>query len=226
MSVLKGPNAAAIYGSRAANGVIIMTTKRGSSSGGTMRTEVSSTYTWEKPSILPEYQNLYGQGSGGQFEFVDGVGGGIQDDNDQSFGPRLDGRLITQFTRSQSSDGSLHRIAVASAHPDNVDAFFNTGHTLSNTVAFSGGTERANARMSFGSDQIEGYIPNNSFHKMNGLLNGTLKINDRLSSDASLQYVRNTGLNRPGVGYTPERARAVRVVWATGRSRSASQHLQ
>jgi TonB-dependent SusC/RagA subfamily outer membrane receptor len=58
MSVLKGPNAAAIYGSRAANGVIIMTTKKGASAGGKMRTEVSSTYTWENPSILPQYQNL------------------------------------------------------------------------------------------------------------------------------------------------------------------------
>ncbi|MGI8401587.1 MAG: SusC/RagA family TonB-linked outer membrane protein [Gemmatimonadaceae bacterium] len=201
MSVLKGPNAAAIYGSRAANGVIIMTTKRGGGSGGKMRTEVSSTYTWEKPSILPQYQNLYGQGSGGQFQFIDGSGGGIQDDNDQSFGPRLDGRLITQFTSPKNPDGSLVPVPWV-AHPDNVESFFNTGHTLSNTVAFSGGTERANARMSFGSDQIAGYIPNNSFHKMNGLLNGTLKINDRLSSDASLQYVRNTGLNRPGVGYT------------------------
>ena len=200
MNVLKGPNAAAIYGSRAANGVIIMTTKKGSSSGGAMRIDVSSTYTWEKPSILPDYQNLYGQGSGGQFKFVDGSGGGIQDDNDQSFGPRLDGRLITQFTSPKNPDGSLVPVPWV-AHPDNVSSFFNTGHTLSNTVAFSGGTERANARMSFGSDQIEGYIPNNSFHKTNGLLNGTLKINDRLSSDASLQYVRNTGLNRPGVGY-------------------------
>jgi len=201
MSILKGPNAAAIYGSRAANGVIIMTTKKGASSSGKMRTEVSSTYTWDKPSILPNYQNLYGQGSGGQFKFVDGVGGGIQDDNDQSFGPRLDGRLITQFTSPKNPDGSLVPVPWV-AHPDNVYSFFNTGHTLSNTVAFSGGTERANARMSFGSDQIEGYIPNNSFHKTNGLLNGTLKISDRLSSDASLQYVRNTGLNRPGVGYT------------------------
>jgi len=201
MNILKGPNAAAIYGSRAANGVIIMTTKKGSSSGGAMRTEVSSTYTWESPSILPQYQNLYGQGSGGQFKFVDGVGGGIQDDNDESFGPRLDGRLITQFTSPiNPADGSLVPIPWV-AHPDNVYSFFNTGHTLSNSVAFSGGTDRANARMSFGSDQIEGYIPNNAFHKTNGLLNGTLKINDRLSSDASLQYVRNTGLNRPGVGY-------------------------
>ena len=227
MNVLKGPNAAAIYGSRAANGVIIMTTKKGSSSGGAMRIDVSSTYTWEKPSILPSYQNLYGQGSGGQFQFIDGVGGGVQDDNDQSFGPRLDGRTAgcifigktdprynasnpfaydqsvpcTQFTSPKNPDGSLAAMPWI-AHPDNVYSFFNTGHTLSNTVAFSGGTERATARMSFGSDQIEGYIPNNSFHKTNGLLTGTLKINDRLSSDASLQYVRNTGLNRPGVGYT------------------------
>jgi TonB-linked SusC/RagA family outer membrane protein len=201
MSVLKGPNAAAIYGSRAANGVIIMTTKRGASTNGRMRTEVSSTYTWEKPSILPEYQNLYGQGAAGQFEFVDGQGGGTEDYNDQSFGPRLDGRLIAQFTSPRNPDGSLQPIPWV-AHPDNVESFFNTGHTLSNTVAFSGGTERANARMSFGSDQVTGYIPNNSFHKMNGLLNASLKINDRLSSDASLQYIRNNALNRPGVGYT------------------------
>ena len=210
MNILKGPNAAAIYGSRAANGVIIMTTKKGSSSGGAMRTELSSTYTWESPSILPQYQNLYGQGSGGQFKFVDGVGGGIQDDNDQSFGPRLDGRLITQFTSPKAADGSLIPVPWV-AHPDNVYSFFNTGHTLSNTVAFSGGTDRANARMSFGSDQIEGYIPNNSFHKTNGMLNGTLKINDRLSSDASLQYVRNTGLNRPGVGY--DHSQLEQFVW-------------
>jgi TonB-linked SusC/RagA family outer membrane protein len=227
MTVLKGPNAAAIYGSRAANGVIIMTTKRGASTGGRMRTEASSTYTWENPSILPSYQNLYGQGSGGQFQFIDGSGGGVQDDNDQSFGPRLDGRMYgcifigkkdprydpnnpstydqtvpcTQFTSPKNPDGSLAPVPW-SPHPDNVESFFNTGHTLSNTVAFSGGTERANARMSFGSDQIQGYIPNNSFHKMNGLLNASLKINDRLSSDASLQYVRNNGLNRPGIGYT------------------------
>lgn len=193
VSVLKGPNAAALYGSRAANGVIIMTTKKGSASGGRMRTEVSSTYTWEKPSILPEYQNLYGQGSAGQFEYVDGQGGGTQDYNDQSFGPRLDGRLIDQFTGPQQP---------WVAHPDNVYSFFETGHTLSNTVAFSGGTERATARISFGSDQVKGYIPNNSFHKTNGTLNATLKLTDRLSSDASLQYIRNTGANRPGVGYT------------------------
>ena len=192
MTVLKGPNAAALYGSRAANGVIIMTTKKGRVSG-RMRTELSTNFTWETPSILPEYQNLYGQGSAGEFEYVDGQGGGTQDYNDQSFGPRLDGRLIDQFT------GPAQPWV---AHPDNVKSFFNTGHTLSNTIAFSGGTERATARISFGSDQTEGYVPNNTFHKTNASLNATLQINKRLSTDASLQYARNTGSNRPGVGYT------------------------
>jgi TonB-dependent SusC/RagA subfamily outer membrane receptor len=190
MSILKGPNAAAIYGSRAANGVIIMTTKKGAGSSGRMRTEVSSSYTWERPSILPNYQNLYGQGSGGQFEFVDGVGGGIQDDNDQSFGPRLDGRLITQFTSPKNPDGSLVPIPWV-AHQGNVYSFFNTGHTLSNTVAFSGGTERANARMSFGSDQIEGYIPNNSFHKT-AAAQWHAQDHRPPQLRRGLQYVRNT----------------------------------
>ncbi|HEV2018809.1 MAG TPA: TonB-dependent receptor plug domain-containing protein, partial [Gemmatimonadaceae bacterium] len=90
MSVLKGPNAAALYGSRAANGVIVITTKRGGATGNRARTEVNTTYTWDKPSILPTYQNSYGQGAGGEFLFIDGAGGGVSDGLDQSFGPRLD----------------------------------------------------------------------------------------------------------------------------------------
>ena len=190
MSILKGPNAAALYGSRAANGVIVMTTKRGAS--GKMRTEFNTTYTWEKPSILPTYQNSYGQGAGGTFQYVDGQGSGDCDGCDQSYGPRLDGRLIDQFTGKQQP---------WIAHPDNVESFFNTGHTKSTTMAVSGGTERANARISFGSDNVDGYIPNNQFHKTNGLLNASLKVNDRWDADASLQYIRNFGANRPGVGY-------------------------
>jgi TonB-linked SusC/RagA family outer membrane protein len=192
MSILKGPNAAALYGSRAANGVIIMTTKRGGA-GGKMRTEFNTAYTWEKPSVLPTYQNLYGQGAGGSFKYVDGAGSGDCDGCDQSYGPRLDGRLIDQFTGPQQP---------WIAHPDNVASFFNSGHTKSSSMAVSGGTERANARLSFGSDGVDAYIPNNQFHKTNGLLNASLQVNDRFSSDASLQYIRNAGANRPGVGYT------------------------
>jgi len=212
MSVLKGPNAAALYGSRAANGVIIITTKRGSSSGGRARVELNTTYTWDKPSILPTYQNQYGQGAGGEFDFFDGAGGGVADGLDQSFGPKLDGRttgcIFTSAPNSTTYDTSVpcHQFDAVSggpwvAHPDNVESFFNTGHTRSSTIAFSGGTDRASARISFGRDNITGYVPNNNFTKTSGLLNGTVKVTDRLTTDATLQYVKNGAINRPGTGY-------------------------
>ncbi|HEY9514220.1 MAG TPA: SusC/RagA family TonB-linked outer membrane protein [Gemmatimonadaceae bacterium] len=190
ISVLKGPNAAAIYGSRAANGAIIITTKRGRA--GQVRTRLNTSYTWERPSILIDWQNLYGQGSAGNFKYVDGKGGGINDNYDQSYGPRLDGRLIDQFTGPQQP---------WVAHPDNVDSFFETGHNFSTTLAISGGTENANARLSVGNSNITGVIPSNRFHNITGSLGGELKLGDRISTTASLQYARNRASNRPGMGY-------------------------
>lgn len=192
MTILKGPNAAAIYGSRAQNGAVIITTKKGLSTGGRIRAEGTTLYTFDHPGRIPDFQNEYGQGAGGAFKFVDGAGGGINDGLDQSFGPKLDGRLIDQFTGKQQP---------WVAHPDNVKDFFDTGHTFSTTVAVSGGTERANARMSVGADNIDGYVPNNSFQKTTGLLTGALQVNSRLSTNATLQYTRNNGKNRPGTGY-------------------------
>ena len=211
MSILKGPNAAALYGSRAANGVILITTKKGASTGNRARTEISTTYTWDKPSILPTYQNSYGQGAGAEFAYGDGAGGGVNDFADQSWGPRLDGRMFgcvfipgtttydttvpcTQFTSPTAASAWI-------AHPDNVESFFNTGHTRSATIAVSGGTDRASARLSLGRDNVTGYIPNNNFQKTTGLLSGALKVTSKLDADATLQYVHNGAMNRPGVGY-------------------------
>jgi TonB-linked SusC/RagA family outer membrane protein len=210
MSVLKGPNAAALYGSRAANGVIVITTKKGASTGNRAHTELNTTYTWDKPSILPEYQNLYGQGAGGEFMFIDGAGGGVNDGLDQSFGPRLDGRTTgctfqAGTTTYDPSEPCRQFNAVNGApwvaHPNNVESFFNQGHTRSTTIAFSGGNDRASARISLGRDNITGYVPNNNFSKTSGLLNGSLRITDRLTTDATLQYIKNAAVNRPGTGY-------------------------
>jgi len=75
ISVLKGPNAAALYGARASNGVIVITTKKGRASAGRVATELSTNYSFDSPSVLPTYQNKYGQGYFGEFSFVDGAGG-------------------------------------------------------------------------------------------------------------------------------------------------------
>ena len=200
MTILKGPNAAAIYGSRAQNGAIVITTKKGQATQGRMRTEVTTLYTFERPGRLPDFQNQYGQGAGGDFEFGDGAGGGINDGLDQSYGPKLDGRLICQFNSPGAGTGTCTPTPWV-AHPDNVRNFFETGHTFSTTLAVSGGTDRANARMSVGTDNVEGYVPNNFFQKTTGLLSGNLQVTNKLNTSAVLQYVRNNGKNRPGTGY-------------------------
>jgi TonB-linked SusC/RagA family outer membrane protein len=191
ITVLKGPNAAAIYGSRAANGVILVTTKRGRA--GSIQTSASMTYDWSRPSILPDWQNQYGQGSAGQFEYVDGANGGTCDGCDQSYGPKLDGRLIDQYTGAQQP---------WVAHPNNVNDYFDTGHTLTTHIAVSGGTDRATGRLSLGVDNTDGYVPNNKFRKVSALLSAGLDLSSKLSTYGSLEYVRDNGRNRPGTGYS------------------------
>ena len=201
LSVLKGPNAAALYGSRAANGVILITTRKGGNSGGRMRTEINTNLTFENPAILPEFQNLYGQGSGGDFEWVDGNYGGVNDGVDESWGPRLDGRLICQFTSPGAGTANCQPTPWV-AHPDNVKDFFKTGVTGSTTVGVSGGTERSYGRLSLGADNINGIFPNNLFQRRTASLSGTFKASEKLTADGSVQYIRNSGRNRPGVGYS------------------------
>ena len=121
LSVLKGPNAAALYGSRAAHGVILITTKSGKGQKG-LGVTLTSGITVSNVTTLPDYQNVFGQGSNGKFSYVDGKGAGINDGVDESWGPKMDGRLIPQF----SSNG----VAVPFvAHPDNVKDFFTVSYT-------------------------------------------------------------------------------------------------
>jgi TonB-linked SusC/RagA family outer membrane protein len=201
MTILKGPNAAALYGSRASNGVVLITTKRGRNTQGHARTEINSFYSWEGPGRLPEYQNQYGQGAGGAFAYVDGAGGSGTDGLDQSWGPKLDGRLLCQFTSPGAGTAGCTPTPWI-AHPDNVKSFFQTGHTAQTNLSVSAGTDRANARLSVGTDNTDGIIPNNYFTKTSALLSGGVQVSDRVNANASVQYVRNDGRNRPGTGYS------------------------
>ena len=207
ISVLKGPNAAALYGSRASNGVILITTKKGRSTGGRIASEITTSQTWDTPSILPKYQDQYGQGSGGEFRYVDGKGGGVQDGNDQSYGPKLDGRTtgctFLSGTHTYDAQPCMQFTGAGPwiAHPDNVYSFFNTGQTSNVYGSLSGGVDAASARVSVGAENTKGYIPNEMLRKFTTQVTGTLDINSRLSTTAALSYAKNGGTDRPGVGY-------------------------
>ncbi len=198
ISVLKGPNAAALYGSRAANGVIVITTKHGADTDSNLRVSLSSTFTWDRPSKYMEWQDMYGQGSGGQFSYVDGRGNGINDAAAQSWGPRMDGQLIPQFD-SPVIDG-VRQATPFIPHPDNADSFFQTGHSFTNSVAVAGGTDRANGRLSMGYTRIQGVIPNNRFKNLSTSLAGGFR-QGKFSSTGSIQYSQNRAYNRPPDGY-------------------------
>lgn len=106
ISVLKGASASALYGSRAANGVIVIKTKSGSKSKG-IGVEVSSNYVASTPLKLPEYQTTYGQGNGngGDFAFVNGAGAGLTDGTDEAWGPAFKGQSYPQFNSPRTLNG-------------------------------------------------------------------------------------------------------------------------
>ncbi|MBI2404211.1 MAG: TonB-dependent receptor plug domain-containing protein, partial [Gemmatimonadetes bacterium] len=147
ISVLKGPNAAALYGSRASNGAIVITTKSARSGrGGGLGISASTSFTMEQPLRLPRYQNVYGQGVNGEFDWVDGAGAGTWDFVDESWGPKMDGRLINQFT------GAAQPWV---PHPDNVRSFFRTGRTWTTNAAVSQVGDRSNVRLSVTNTAVE-----------------------------------------------------------------------
>ena len=193
ISILKGPTAAALYGSRASSGVIEITTKsgRGAPSAGLGMT-ANISYTAETILRLPDYQNEYGQGILGEYRFVDGAGAGLWDFVDESWGPKLDGRLIDQFTGAQQP---------WIPQPNNVRSFFETGGTLNTNVAIARSSERSHIRLSLTNSQVQGITPGNTMDRIGLALKGGATITDRITAEASLNYTDQNAENRPGTGY-------------------------
>ncbi|MBC6999057.1 SusC/RagA family TonB-linked outer membrane protein [Cytophaga sp. FL35] len=214
MNVLKGPAAAALYGSRAANGAIIITTKKGKSQGSKLGVTVNSGVTIENILMVPDWQNEYGQGNNQQFEFVDGSGSGIADGVDESWGPRLDtGLLIPQFD-SPRADGTRGGDTFVSdapitatpwvSNPDNTEDFFETGITKTNSIAVSKSGEMGNMRVSYQNLDQEGTLPNTDLERNSLSFTGSLNLSDKIKVNANLNYVKTDSDNRPAVGYGTE----------------------
>lgn len=194
ISVLKGPAAAALYGSRAANGAVVVTTRSGRGSRRDFSMSASSSVTFDQLAKLPDYQNQYGQGVGGQFQWVDGNGGGVGDAEDASWGPALDGTPRVQwFSNGQPAPWV--------AHPNNVRDFFQTGRTATNNISASGSSDRANFRLSFGTQDQSGIVPTSTNQRVTTTATGSALLGTKLNANATISYVHNRANNRPGTGY-------------------------
>ncbi len=218
MSVLKGPAAAALYGSRAANGVILIKTKSGKTQRG-VGVEVNSNFTMENALKLPEYQKVYGQGIGDDFAFVNGAGGGVRDGTDEAWGPAFRGQNFPQFNSPRTLNGQPINFkggdlnapagSVIAATPwlpdvDNLKNFLETGRTLTNNVALVGGNKDGSFRLSYTNLDQTGIVPNTDLRRNTLSLSGSYNFTDKLSARAFVSYIKNESDNRPSLSYGTE----------------------
>ncbi len=205
MTVLKGPSATALYGSRAANGVIIINTKKGKGKKG-LGITVNSSISMDRVYLLPAYQNEYAGGYSGQFlDFEDPVDGqtyaGLEYYADESWGPRIDGETEYRPWWSWYSGEDYGKTIPLTAQPDNIQNFFNTGITYNNNIAISSGNDQHSVRLSFANIKQTGVIPNSENERNNVSLNASLQLNDQLSVSTNINYSNKQGSGLPDFGW-------------------------
>ncbi len=179
VTVLPGGSAAALYGSQAGNGVIVITTKKGSKDK--MLVTVNSGLAFENAWALPKVQNSYGQGNGGVLDPTSG----------ESWGAKMTGQSITTY---------LGRPGTYSPQPDNIKDFFRTGLGVNNSISVSGGTAKAQTYLSYTNNIVNGIIPKNELTSHTVNLRITNQISKKFSTDAKVTYINEIIKHMPRTG--------------------------
>lgn len=198
LTVLKGPNAAALYGARAAHGAIVITTKGGDKRQKGIGITLHSSTQVSFVATLPEFQNLFGQGAGGRFSYVDGKGAGVNDGVDESWGPRLDiGLLIPQFDSPLDADGN--RVATPwVSHPNNVRDYFRMGISTNNGISVACGDDKYQFRVGYNYEKQVSIVPDAGTNKTNISLNTDYHLAKWIVVGATANYIVYTAPSLPG----------------------------
>lgn len=227
VSVLKGPSAAALYGTRASNGVIVIKTKDGKKTKG-LGISINTSLFVDNAFRLPKFQNSYGQGNSGQFEYVDGLGGGINDNITYSWGPQLDaGIYVPQFnspvtlangTIVRGGDTALYSgdaitPTLFQSNPDNLKDFYQTGITTINNIAISSGFDTGDYRLSFTDLRSESIIPGVNLDRQTFAAKLNFEPTEKTTISTSLSYTNSSSDNRPSNGYGSENVNYSLVAW-------------
>jgi len=177
VSILKGASGTALYGSRAANGVIIITTKQGEKNKKSL-VSFSSSVTFEKPLRLVQYQNDYGQGIYGNHVLYENM----------SWGPKFDNRFRPWGHEVDSS----YRVKSYRALPDNVKEFFETGRNFTNSISIHGGNDQTTYYFSYSNINWDGIFPTSadSYKKHTISLRASHEISKRFTTSASFNYIK------------------------------------
>lgn len=225
VTVLKGSTAAALYGSRAANGAIVLTTKKGKTEKGLLGINFNSTTTFETPLKLPRLQNEYGAGvnaypltgSPNTYSFVNGAG--PNENNIPNWGLHFDPNLLVpQFDSplgnngAQAGDlvlqGANPGLAITptpwTGHADHFKDFLQTGVTTQNYLSFGGSDDKGSYHFSIGNLYNKGMLPGTDLRRYTLALRADHHFSDKLTSDFFVNYINSNSSNRPNIGYGSE----------------------
>lgn len=194
MNVLKGANAAALYGSAAANGVVMITTKKGKE--GKLSVSVTSNITFDTPLLTPKIQDVYGA----RIKSAGGLDIG-------SWGDKVANRPADQLTLQSSFDSSapfapgfVNTVHLRNAAKNDLDDFYRTGTTINNSVSFSGGTEKIQSYFSFSNSHANGMLVSNSYNRNTVNFRQSYNFLKRLHINTAINYIQTITNNRPGGG--------------------------
>ncbi|CAN5875975.1 SusC/RagA family TonB-linked outer membrane protein [soil metagenome] len=207
VTVLKGASATALYGSRAANGALIITTKSGARRDRGIGVTVNSNVSMNDVLRWPDYQYAYGQGTGrafnkeGELYYSYGVSpdGANTGGTSSAFGPRFAGQNYFQYdpaTEGQSAERVPWR-----PYEDNIKGFWRTGSTITNSVAVEGGSDRGAIRASLTHSKNEWIMPNTGYERVTAALSANFSISDKLTLTSKLNFTNRKSDNLPATGY-------------------------
>lgn len=239
-TILKGPNAAALYGFQGKNGAIIISTKKGAKAKGKFIVNVNSSTQFNKGFIaLPKYQDTYGPGDNGKYAYGGGgsspasyfgsgaVGVGINDYDYDVWGPEFKGQLIPQYDGAYNPNAT-YTTTFASGKPytghvqptpwlargkDNLKNFLQTGVLSSNSVSISSSTEKTDIRISAGNTYQQGIVPNTKLNNANFAASIVQRFTPKFTMTTYFNFSRQSTPNVPDVNYGPNSIIYNMIIW-------------
>lgn len=207
ITVLKGPGATALYGSRASNGALIITTKTGSRKSQGIGVTVNSNVSFNNVLKWPDYQYEYGQGTGRAFNangdlyysYGTTADGASTSGTSSAFGPKFEGQMYYQYDPVKQARGDERTLW--RPYKDNIKGFWRTGSTITNNVSLDGGSDKGTARLSLTHSKNEWIMPNTGYERITAQTGLNYKLSDKLRVNTKINYTNKSSDNLPATGY-------------------------
>jgi len=187
INVLRGASATALYGSRASNGALLITTKKGGDQKGALGVRINSTFQTESPIELQKFQNTYGQGVGGRFA----------PSSEASWGAKMDGQQVAAWGPNPANAGKKYAY---SPNPNSYRDFYSTGLSAVNSISLTSGNEKVQTYFSYTNTHAKGIVSNNRLNRHNFNLRLSSQITSKLGFDGRVTYLNENVANRQPTG--------------------------